>query len=81
MVKTVTDAFKNLTNKNNARYYRKVEIYRREWDGVSAYAYVSALDITKSVKSIGDMSWQLDTEGVGVWRVSNLSLVDRKSTR
>ena len=51
-------------------------MYRRSWNG-SAYAYeLTPVDLKPYLKDggIGNISWQLDTEDLNVWRVSNVQL-------
>jgi hypothetical protein len=62
------------------RPYRKVEIKRRLDDGSGDYES-SWYDVTDYIKSFGTVSWKLDTETVGVFTQSTLTLIGVNFTR
>ena len=75
-MKTVSQAFLDAQANNSITYYYEVWMYRRSWNG-SAYAYeLTPVDLKPYLKDggIGNISWQLDTEDLNVWRVSNVQL-------
>jgi hypothetical protein len=75
-MKTVTQNFIDAQNSNAVTYFYTVTMFRRYWNG-SAYVWESVgTDLKPYLKEggIGNINWQLDTEGLNVWRVSNVAL-------
>ncbi|MCK9583179.1 MAG: hypothetical protein M0Q46_06185 [Endomicrobiales bacterium] len=75
-MKIITDAFLTAQNKKNLKYFYEVLMYRRYWDaGTSTYIWeTTGTDIKPYIKTKSNISWQLDTEGLNIWRVSNVQL-------
>lgn len=73
-MKSVTQSFLDAQNNNSIRYFFEVNMYRRSWNG-SAYVYeVTGTDLKPYLKAKSNINWQLDTEGLNIWRVSNVQL-------
>jgi hypothetical protein len=69
-----------LQARNTKTFYRKVLLYRREWNEVSGtYQYVSAVDITSYVKKAGQLIISQD-QITGELKVSNITLTVDDST-
>jgi len=75
-MKTVTAEFLAAQAQNNIQYYYEINLFRRYWDtGTSAYVWETApTDIKPYMAAKSNIAWQLDTEGLNVWRVSNVQL-------
>ena len=65
---------KQLNRKSNLLPYRTVEIRRRLDDGTGNYE-TDWVDISDDIVSFGTVSWHLDTETVGVFTQSTITLV------
>jgi hypothetical protein len=75
-MKTATTEFLNLQAKHNLQYYKEINLYSRYWDpGTTSYKWdTTPVELKPYLQSISNLNWQLDTEGLNIWRISNLTL-------
>jgi hypothetical protein len=75
-MKTVSQAFLDAQAANLITYYYEIKMFRRYWDTVTqSYLYEeTGMDIKPYFFSMSNINWQLDAEGLNVWRVSNVQL-------
>ena len=75
-MKTVSTEFRNLQTKHNLRYYKEINLYRRYWDpGTTSYKWdITPIELKPYLEKISNLNWQLDTEGLNIWRISNVTL-------
>jgi hypothetical protein len=75
-MKTVTQAFLDAQAAGTIQYFFQVNMYRRYWDsGTSKYIYeTQPIDIKPFLLSKSNINWQLDTEGLNKWTVSNIQI-------
>jgi hypothetical protein len=75
-MKTVSQAFLDAQAANLITYYYEIKMFRRYWDSVTqSYLYEeTGTDIKPYFFNMSNINWQLDTEALNVWRVSNVQL-------
>ena len=71
-MKSVTSTLIADQEKTSAVYKRTIYLSKRSSDGAS---WDAPIDITPLVKQVGKITWQLDTDGLNVWKLSNCTLV------
>lgn len=59
--------------KNDQRYYRIIELYKRYWNG-SAFVWDTAVDISGYVNRVSTAKWKLDTNGYNEWKSPSFQL-------
>lgn len=74
MKEEVTQDFLDAQNNDTIQYFYEVKMYRRYWSE-GAYVYEeTGTDIKPYILTKSNVNWQLDTEGLNIWRVSNVQL-------
>ncbi len=73
---SVTQEFLDAQNKDSVKYSYSINLFRRYWNSVtSEYLYeVTPIDLKDYTLSRSNISWQLDTEALNVWRVGNVQI-------
>ncbi|MDD2772982.1 MAG: hypothetical protein PHP45_04725 [Elusimicrobiales bacterium] len=75
-MKTLDPASQNAFNSPKPKYFKRVYLYRRAWNG-SAFAYDAAIDLTPDVAEVGKIQIKLDTEKFNKWTFSNCTVTVR----
>ncbi|MBT3393062.1 MAG: hypothetical protein HOF38_03105 [Elusimicrobiaceae bacterium] len=72
-MKTITTEVSNLLKNSNQKYFKTVTLYTRYYD-TSDFDYNTGIDITDHLLDISPVKNKLDSEGYGVWKMSNTIL-------
>ncbi len=72
-MKSITTEVSNLLKNSNQKYFKKVTLYTRYYD-TTDFAYDTGIDITDYLLEISPIKNKLDSEGYGIWKMSNTAL-------
>jgi len=72
-MKTLAPASQGVFNSPKPKYFKRVQLYRRSWNG-SAFVYDDAIDVTPDTVEVGKIQIKLDTEAYNKWTYSNCAL-------
>lgn len=75
-MKTLDPASQTAFNSPKPKYFKRVYLYRRAWNG-TAFAYDAAIDLTPDVAEVGKIQIKLDTEKFNKWTFSNCTVTVR----